>query len=235
MLPNAALNGVAPAHWIAFTWVTKILQRSAVRQVCQIRTIIDDALQIISHAESNTALDNDCTATFTAAPSCADSSWSLWNATTDISNKAEYFCCLQGQVGLPNGYCVDNANAATAGSTAVLVSFFTSLNPSPFSTQSNAYHLRISSPLVPAPCKVKAAYRAPLLLAHLGLARLRHFRRWKRQLLLSQVPFSNPYPLAHLLLLQHILLFHRIMVKAIWMTCKSAMVFKEGTILFKNI
>ena len=52
-------------------------------------------------------------------------------------------------------------------------------------------------------------------LQHLGLTRLRHRRQWKQQLLLSQVPFSNPYPLAHLLLLQLILLFHRIMVKAI--------------------
>jgi hypothetical protein len=34
-------------------------------------------------------------------------------------------------------------------------------------------------------------------------------------LLLSQLPCSNPYLLAHLLLLQHILLSHRIVAKAI--------------------
>lgn len=123
ILPNAAPNGVAPAHWIAFTRATKTLQRSAVRQVCQIWTIIDDALQTISHAKSNMSLENDCSATFTATPSCADSSWSLWNATKDTSNAVEYFCCLQGQVGLQSGYCVDSANVATAGATAILVSF----------------------------------------------------------------------------------------------------------------
>lgn len=52
-------------------------------------------------------------------------------------------------------------------------------------------------------------------LQHLGLTRLRHHRQWKHQLLLSQVPFSNLYPLAHLLLLRLIPLFHRIVVRAI--------------------
>jgi hypothetical protein len=122
MLPNAAPSGVAPAHWIAFTRATKTLQRSAVRQVCQIWTIIDNALQTISLAKSNISLGNDCSATFTATPSCADSSWALWNATKDTSNAAEYFCCLQGQVGLQSGYCVDSASAATAGAPAILVS-----------------------------------------------------------------------------------------------------------------
>jgi len=37
-------------------------------------------------------------------PTCADSSWVLWNATT-TTNAAGYFCCLQGQIGTQNYEC----------------------------------------------------------------------------------------------------------------------------------
>ena len=40
----------------------------------------------------------DCMANFVAAPVCADSTWSLWNATIELNGA--YYCCLPGQVGV---------------------------------------------------------------------------------------------------------------------------------------
>lgn len=79
------------------------------------------ALQATGYTESKTSLDADCSPTFVTNPVCADSSWTLWNATSDSSDGAGYFCCLQGQVGLQSGLCVEKADAVTAGPSAVEV------------------------------------------------------------------------------------------------------------------
>ncbi|KAE9379561.1 hypothetical protein N431DRAFT_478544 [Stipitochalara longipes BDJ] len=38
-------------------------------------------------------------------PTCADPAWSLWNATKATATGYNYFCCLEGQIGLQNGVC----------------------------------------------------------------------------------------------------------------------------------
>jgi hypothetical protein len=60
----------------------------------------------------------DCMASFLAAPVCADSTWSLWNAT--IESNGAYWCCLSGQVGVQTINtlgCVGNG-AETSSETA---------------------------------------------------------------------------------------------------------------------
>jgi len=47
----------------------------------------------------------DCMANFEAAPSCADSTWTLWNATIELNGA--YYCCLPGQVGVQTTYTLD--------------------------------------------------------------------------------------------------------------------------------
>jgi len=61
----------------------------------------------------------DCMASFEATPVCADSTWSLWNAT--IEENGAYWCCLSGQVGLQSTYslaCSSNNVDISASSSA---------------------------------------------------------------------------------------------------------------------
>ncbi|PMD34302.1 hypothetical protein L207DRAFT_638828 [Hyaloscypha variabilis F] len=38
-------------------------------------------------------------------PTCADPAWSLWNATKATGTGYDFFCCLEGQIGLQSGTC----------------------------------------------------------------------------------------------------------------------------------
>jgi len=48
----------------------------------------------------------NCVSAFQATPYCANSNWSLWNATSDTNDTSAYFCCADGQVGLQTGDCI---------------------------------------------------------------------------------------------------------------------------------
>ena len=57
-----------------------------------------------SKLEMLTSLGSSCLDTLQANPFCADSSWVLWNATSQEVGSG-YFCCLANQIGTQDMAC----------------------------------------------------------------------------------------------------------------------------------
>lgn len=67
--------------------------------------------------------DNDCTANLTAAPACANSTWSLFKTGSAGGSRKraglnDLFCCDSGQIGLDTGPLCVPSSAATISSIA---------------------------------------------------------------------------------------------------------------------
>jgi hypothetical protein len=67
------------------------------------------------------SLDSDCETTFQQTPVCADSSWNLWNATTE-GQYGGFFCCQQDQIGDNTGGCWPPGTIPISTDRAILVS-----------------------------------------------------------------------------------------------------------------
>lgn len=87
----------------------------------------------------------DCLSAFQASPKCADTTWSLWNSTTDTQDAYGYFCCLPGLIGLQSGDCVDPNIISSPTQTAGLVAAGAGGGPSVSPSSSAAPPSKVTS------------------------------------------------------------------------------------------
>lgn len=66
--------------------------------------------------------ETTCQDIFSQNPTCADSSWILWNTTTQGQYNG-FFCCEAGQVGDVNGYCHAASEDLNPDLEGIIVSF----------------------------------------------------------------------------------------------------------------
>jgi glucan endo-1,3-alpha-glucosidase len=64
------------------------------------------ALPLPFSADTLNSVAVNCIAAFTASPTCADDTWSLWDKSTGGIVANGYFCCAPGQAGLLDGTCI---------------------------------------------------------------------------------------------------------------------------------
>jgi len=75
----------------------------------------------LRHSYINIILGTSCQEALEQTPYCADTTWTLWNATYQGAYYG-YFCCLPGQVGMNNGDCDPAGTIPSPGLSAIMVS-----------------------------------------------------------------------------------------------------------------